>query len=948
MVRSVRASVIGLAVLSAALLPAQDTFGTAADLQQFASALNEARYSDLAEEVIKNAIESGVQDPNGLLAYALCEVSASAAFRTTDTTARFAKLKESVTSYENYLKQFPTGTKAAEARLKLSEVLRAGGENAANVLRKETDATKKEALKNEGLNFFTKAEVLSKTRIDEIGRIPRDQQTEELQDELVALKFTVARMPYSKALLHENRTGVEAQSLLNDAQTLLEEFDIDAPQGHPLLYEARRALALIAVERGDEKSMKSAEETLGATCDELAAAAKEQPALFQENEVVRELTARMFLEKAEFLVRTKKPADWKGALETTDTLYKIVPDVVRIKEGKQALVILAEAYSEEGKTKEARTIAQLVYDHDPSGDAGEKARGMLEKLVPGGGGDSASLLKGLQGAVERGDIPQAERLLARLLGSAEAKEKPDLQAEALLQIGGLYFNKGLYVYAGPVFAAIAETFASSPAAPQAKFNEAMSYARQSQLDGRAAQKYWRAKSDAAQTELITKFASSKEAADVSWFVAEKKRLDEKPEEALDLYLKVPPTSTKYAEAQHMGASLAFDLANAARNRNKPDEAVANFKKTETALKNAIGGFETAAKSAISASEVSRLKDSMFRARLLLAGLYIQKEMKKPDDALKLLEQVEADVKDDNARLGLVWSLRIKAMTAAGRGKEVVPILERQIDVATPETLIMVAAAVDKEARERMAAKADDAEIDELLRSAAKFYSKAVDRASGGIAQKLADEMESVGQRLLSIGARLSKLPDDLSLDGLEPNAPIAEKAIIEHAKRALEMSPPSTEIDIERARAIAFAAAATDKWIDAVTTLKEVADKLHLFNEKNQLNKEVAERYRRLPDVYQDLAVAYIRAAKGVEKAHYESAKEILIKLIRNSSQESKRYWQARYLHLVALKEAKEFAELDQTLDGLARTAPAADNDKYGIKTKIDAIRALRDKKIDK
>ena len=97
--------------------------------------------------------------------------------------------------------------------------------------------------------------------------------------------------------------------------------------------------------------------------------------------------------------------------------------------------------------------------------------------------------------------------------------------------------------------------------------------------------------------------------------------------------------------------------------------------------------------------------------------------------------------------------------------------------------------------------------------------------------------------------------------------------------------------------------------------------------------------------MYQDLAVAYIRAAKG-EKAHYESAKEILVQLIRNSEPTSKRYWEARYLHLLALKEAKDFAELDSTLDGLARIAPDADKDEFGIKAKIDEIRAFRDKKI--
>src|SRR5207247_2630481 len=101
-------------------------------------------------------------------------------------------------------------------------------------------------------------------------------------------------------------------------------------------------------------------------------------------------------------------------------------------------------------------------------------------------------------------------------------------------------------------------------------------------------------------------------------------------------------------------------------------------------------------------------------------------------------------------------------------------------------------------------------------------------------------------------------------------------------------------------RAIAFSAGATGNWLGAVAALKEVADKLQLFTDKNALNREVAQKYPKLPDVYQDLAVAYIRAGKG-EKAYCDSAKDLLIKIIRNSEPTSKRYWESRYLHLLAL-----------------------------------------------
>src|SRR5688572_32248660 len=48
--------------------------------------------------------------------------------------------------------------------------------------------------------------------------------------------------------------------------------------------------------------------------------------------------------------------------------------------------------AEEGHTPKARTTAQQVFDADPSGDAGLRAREMLDKLGTAGGSDSASML----------------------------------------------------------------------------------------------------------------------------------------------------------------------------------------------------------------------------------------------------------------------------------------------------------------------------------------------------------------------------------------------------------------------------------------------------------------------------------------------------------------------------------------------------------------------------
>jgi TolA-binding protein len=939
MVGMARASSIGLIAFLVALSARAQVYGSAADVESFSGALLHANYADIAEEVVKSALERGVQDSSGLLAYSLCEITATVALRTSDVTQRIAKLKEAVAAYEEYLKKFPNTDRSAEARLKLSEWLRTAGEQAAVALKKETTPEKKEQLKNDGLNLFTKAEVQSKARIDAILKTPKDQMTDLQQAELKALRFAVARMPYSKAMLHENRTGVEAQSLLTEAQTLLEEFDLEYSL-EILSFEARRIIALILIERGD---LKGAEETIAYSCEQLAetdpSALKDVP----DNQENRDLVAKMFLEKAEFLTRTKKPADWKAALETTEQLAKIVPELVKLRDGKQAMMIMAEALAEEGQTPKARTVAQQVYDHDPSGDAGLRAREMLDKLGTGGGGtDAASMVKLLAGTVDRKDIPASERMAARILSSPEIKNLPDVKADAMLQLGGLYYNTGLYTYAAVVFAAIADEFPGSARAPEAKYNEAMSYGQQSRLDGRQAMKYWRDRSNTAREDLNKRWPNSKEAKDVAWFAAGAKKDEEKFAEAAELYLKVPSTSPRHGEAQYEAGVILIDLGMAARIRNKPEDVTKRFQESESALKAAVAALEAAAKNTINPSELSRLKDMGFVARLRLVGLYIQKELRKPDDALKLLDEIEAAYKDDKSKLTRVWSLRIKTLILLGRGQEAFALLEKNQELANAETFVAVAAEIDGDAMDKLKASEKDPTVDEDLKVAGDLYSRAVAKATPG--SKI--NWLSVGKRLLYIWGRLAKAPGDYDLMAIDANVAAPHKPLIDQAKKALEMAPPAAELDIDRQRALAFTAGAGGNWLDAISALREITNKLPLFTAQGKLDRTGLQQYAKLADVYQDLGVAHLRAAKGDKGALSDTAKEIFVKLVNNSEPTSRRYWEGRYLHLLALKEAKEYAELDSALDGLARTAPDADKNEFGIKTKIDEIRAFRDKKI--
>ena len=403
------------------------------------------------------------------------------------SSQRIVKLKEAVAAYESYLKKFPSGEKAAIARLKLSEWLRTAGEICAAQIKKESTPEKKEALKADGLNFFTKAEVLAKARVEELARTPKDQ--DDGGPAGGALRAQVRGRPHAvfegAALREPHRSRSRAA-----AQRGAEPPRGARPRSAAGLDPHVRDAAHHRAHPGRAEQARRTPRTRSSTpATQLAEAATSDPTIVKEhpdNEETRELFARMFLEKVDFLTKTKKPPDWKGALDYDREAPEADPGH-RQDEGREAGVdhpgrgLQAGRRHQEGQHDRAAGLRRTTRAATPGSRRARCSTSSGSRAAPTRRRWSSSS----QGCVERGDIPQGEKMAARILTSAEVKAKPEIQADTLLQLGGLYFNKGLYSYAAVVFAAVSDEFAGSPRAPEAKFNEAMSYAKQAQLDGRA-------------------------------------------------------------------------------------------------------------------------------------------------------------------------------------------------------------------------------------------------------------------------------------------------------------------------------------------------------------------------------------------------------------------------------------------------------------------------------
>src|SRR5688572_16846469 len=103
--------------------------GTPEDTEQFARLLGKAGYHDLGKEVAKAALEATASpDAKAVLEYALANIAAEEAYKTSDPATRVKNLESTVQIYETYIKKYPSSKRLDAARFEVSDLLRFAGD----------------------------------------------------------------------------------------------------------------------------------------------------------------------------------------------------------------------------------------------------------------------------------------------------------------------------------------------------------------------------------------------------------------------------------------------------------------------------------------------------------------------------------------------------------------------------------------------------------------------------------------------------------------------------------------------------------------------------------------------------------------------------------------------------------------------------------------------------
>lgn len=942
LMKTLNTAIAGVLLLAGGLVAQGGQIG---ETVEFATRLAAHGYFDIAEGVIAQvqAAELNASDKADL-DYALGTIKAEQGRKGSDLGLRVQKLQEAAAGFELWLTANGGHKRAGDLRFQIADIYRVAGETAVAHLKNESDKTKQDKVRNEGLKCFTKALMLTERRVADLSGV--ETPTEAEKHELMALRFAVGKLNFSQALIFENRRGASAQTSLATAKETLENFEIDY-SGELLGFEARRVLGLIAVEEG---RMDEAFELFSESCAQLMDAITGAPEIV-DDEVVRELVGTTFLEKAQFELMQKKDA--AAAIKTVDDIDKLMPALVLTRDGRNAMLMAASAANDDGNTGKARDLAKRVLEADKFGPAGLRAQELLDKV--GGGEGAAGLATAFQAALMQRDIARSEKLAGRLLNRKDSVREES--AHTIYLLGELYAETGRSVEASVCFDIVSEDYRDCKDAATAKLAQAQAYANAARNDTGT---FWRVRSIAARNDLTSKFPNSDEAKEVAYVNALSLENERKHLEAVEQYTKVPPSSPKYGDAMRRVGRILLEQAVAAASRNQPEEAKKHFANSERALEAAVKTLVRIAERTLNDTEKNKLMREAAGAQLMIAGLHLQPLMKQPQRTLDALVTAEKLGGGDKDMVRKVWDLRIKAFTQMNKGKEAGVLLEKFLAEAekqgtkgaVAEAALSVAVALDNEAYQLASGGEDKPEALELWAEALKFYGRSVDEARRGGTSKR-DAFEKVAGRLLALTAKAAKLPEALPFTGLEPEK---RKEFLDNFARVLQAyeivgTEGGTDVNVDRQRNLARVAALMGKWTDAFVALQTITDAYPLYKKdeagNDKLDAELLKKFADLPSIYQDLAACGVRAGMATkEDFYFQRSKAVLMQLLSVASANGKLWWECRYEHLRTLYLSAEFSNFKLTLDSLERSTENFDDNKFGIKDKILALKKLAGDKV--
>jgi tetratricopeptide (TPR) repeat protein len=920
-------------LLLAGAAPAQTARALGKDDAHFARLLFRRGYPDLAEDFARLVKGKGKSNPRDLAEIRALELDLrlDKASREPEALKKADLIVELVGQMEEFVRTDPNGEDADEARDRLPELYRMLAEGMAAALQQESDPERLRKLREEGDDILTRAERSFNERRSALEEIRAEQPRAEGQ--YLGASFDRARTIFYHALFCAPEDP-RRKDLLEKTIEAFQDFSIEWSD-HLLNYHGLifQGLAMKELGRSDE-----AIQVLDEAIRLRESYGRDARGLWDMAPDAADVVSAAVLHKV--LVLTAKQ-DYAGVAATAKDFFETTRDFASTSQGLPVMGALAQAQLAAGDGKAAAATAQKLIGLDPQGPWGGLGSQLLSEALGKGGGGGVGpeqMLRLGERMVERGEYARAVQAARQLLAATRRTEKEaNYGVEAFLLIGQAYASEGRLHEAALAFDVGAERFPAGEKAPDALWGAVNGYL---ELNAQERSPFYKKRLDDRMAQLARKYPKSPHAAYAQLVEARQAAAEKNYVKAAELYQLIPPGSPAYEQAEFGIGGCYFNQARRFAEERKPEEAKGYYERAESALRKTLADLDKALQKTLDRTAQAKLDALAFSARITLAQIYLADPIRRPAEALAILEGAEEKAGGDAEKSAQAWDLRIRALEAQGKIDEGARLLESLLE-KNPDPRSLVGAlrtlgrALDMRATEERKKDPRSGRPDELWRKAARYYFLSAQPMLSGSSRT--SEIEEIANRLLVLGLHFSGVPEEETTFALPKPATVRKEGgdLLEQAARLYEAVlglTPSYRTRISLGRAYGF----LGRWPDAARVYGQLFDQEPLVEKgSKRLNPAVLAAKPELLSAYLEWGYAEHQTAaahKETERERFERAQGIYGTICNSTTEEQRLWWVAKYFLIRCLIDAGNYVEADVALRSVERTTEDFDGGKFGFK----------------
>jgi tetratricopeptide (TPR) repeat protein len=575
------------------------------------------------------------------------------------------------------------------------------------------------------------------------------------------------------------------------------------------------------------------------------------------------------------------------------------------------------------------------------------ARDLIERM---GGGTFQDRLKTAEQKLAVNDLERASGLARDVLEETSGTpDEAEAGAQAYLILGSAFQRRGWLEEAALAYQTGLDRYPKAKDASEMLVRAIGCFA-DAQRAGR--RKFYRDTIEELTNRLIRDYPKDPRVQDLVLLRAKNKEAEDEHEEAIKLYESILESSPHYTKARLMIGINYFNWAiQAQQDKDAAAQAPALYAKADAAFRKATTSIATAMDKTMDPQVRNALVEQDYISTLSLAKLLMVPAYGKMADATPVIDRLESKWGDDSAKGPDIQNLRGRWFLAQGKIEEAekwVNDLYGRDKLAAAIPAGQVAAELDRMGLEKIEAKTDSIEGDDLWKRAARYYYWSIKPQVDGQVTQNPQYMTDVGGRFFIYGLRFNGVGETRvsPVDWVPGNrkAPDYFVKAAEIYEAALQQTP-DYRMTINLGRTYGFLAllGAPARWVDCARVYAQLFAQEEIVNAKNRqkLDPAVSRAKPELVFAYLEWGVAERMAfTQDNDKSRLNRALQTILTPLANTVRADtspQAFWGAKYHQVRALMDLGLYNDAKLTVEDVQRQVnPKFDDGEFGYKALFD------------